>query len=332
MKKRNMGRGGPEIAPLGLGCWAMIKGVYGDAREGEAISTIHRALDEGFAMIDTADVYDNGHNEELVGKAVKGRREQAFINTKVGALLNTPVFFSELDGSPKYIKSACDESLKRLGVDVIDLYTLHRADPKVPIEETVGGMSDLVKAGKVRYLALSEASGDQLRRAHQVHTLTALQSEYSLFTRDPEDNALDVVRELGIAYVAFAPLGRGQLTGRVKSTADLNDIDRRTVFPRFSEENIRRNAVLVEALEGIAAEKGCTTAQLALAWLLHQGEDIFPIPGAEKREYLEQNMTACDIALSDDELQRIDTAVPRGAAAGNRMPASEPTLASSSSE
>ena len=329
MKKLIMGPGGPEIAPLGLGCWAMIKGVYGDAREDEAIATIRRALDEGFAMLDTADVYDNGHNEELVGKAIKGRRDQAFINTKVGARLNTPVFFSELDGRPEYIKSACDESLRRLGVDFIDLYTLHRVDPKVPIEETVGGMSDLVKAGKVRYLALSETSSDQLRRAHQVHALTALQSEYSLFTRDPEGGALDVSRELGIAFVAFAPLGRGQLTGRVKSTADLNDVDRRSVFPRFSEKNIRRNATFVEALEGIATEKGCTTAQLALAWLLHQGEDIFPIPGAEKQEYLEQNMAACDITLSDEDLRRIDTAIPRGAAAGHRMPSSEPTLAAS---
>tara|TARA_A100001037_G_scaffold306290_1_gene350464 strand:+ start:6414 stop:7412 length:999 start_codon:yes stop_codon:yes gene_type:complete len=332
MKKRTMGLNGPELAPLGLGCWAMIKGVYGNADENEAIATIHRALDEGFAMLDTADVYDNGRNEELVGKAIKGRRNQVFINTKVGALLNTPVFFSKLNGSPEYIKSACDESLKRLGVDTIDLYTLHRADPKVPIEETVGGMSELVKAGKVRYLALSEVSGDQLRRAHEVHGLTALQSEYSLFTRDPESGALDVTRELGIAFVAFAPLGRGQLTGRVKSTADLDNVDRRSVFPRFSEENIRRNAVLVEALESVAADKGCTTAQLALAWLLHQGEDIFPIPGAEKREYLDQNMAACDIALSDEELQQIDAAVPRGAAAGGRMPASEPTLAASSDD
>ena len=329
MKKRTMGKHGPELAPLGLGCWAMIKGVYGQADETESIATIHRALDLGFAHLDTADVYDNGHNEELVGKAIKGRRDQVFINTKVGALLNTPAFFSELNGRPEYIKSSCDDSLKRIGVDVIDLYTLHRTDPKVPIEETVGGMADLVTAGKVRHIALSEVSGDQLRRAHAVHPITALQSEYSLFSRDPEGGALDVIRELGIAFVAFAPLGRGQLTGRVKSLADLDDEDRRKVFPRFTEENIRRNAVLVEALEGIAAEKGCTTPQLALAWLLHQGDDIFPIPGAEKREYLEQNIAACDIVLSDDERQRIDAAVPQGAAAGGRMPASEPTLASS---
>ena len=329
MKKRTMGKDGPELAPLGLGCWAMIKGVYGSPSEDESIATIHRALDLGFAHLDTADVYDNGHNEELVGKAIKGRRAQVFINTKVGALLNTPVFFSELNGNPEYIKSACDDSLKRIGIDVIDLYTLHRADPKVPIEETVGGMADLVTAGKVRHIALSEVSGDQLRRAHAVHPITALQSEYSLFSRDPEGGALDVIRELGIAFVAFAPLGRGQLTGRVKSLADLDDEDRRKVFPRFTEENINRNTILVEALEGIAAEKGCTMPQLALAWLLHQGDDIFPIPGAEKREYLEQNIAACDIALSDDDLQRIDAAVPHGAAAGGRMPASEPTLASS---
>ena len=329
MKNLTMGKNGPELAPLGLGCWAMVKGVYSNAPEDEAIATIQRALDLGFALLDTADVYDNGRNEELVGKAIKGRRDQAFIGTKVGAVLSTEQFFSELDGSPAYIKSACDESLIRLSVDVIDLYTLHRADPKTPIEETVGGMADLVKAGKVRHIALSEVSGDQLRRAHAVHPITVLQSEYSLFSRDPENSTLDLVRELGISFVAFAPLGRGQLTGRVKSTADLGDDDRRKVFPRFNEENIRRNAALVEALEGMASEKGCTTPQLALAWLLHQGEDIFPIPGAEKREYVEQNIAACDIALSDKELKRIDAAVPRGAVAGGRMPEGEPMVAGS---
>ena len=330
MKKRTMGKNGPELAPLGLGCWAMVKGVYGTVPDEEAILAIRQALDLGFALLDTADVYDNGHNEELVGMAIKGRRDQAFINTKVGAVLSTEQFFSELDGSPAYIKSACDDSLKRLGVDVIDLYTLHRADPKTPIEETAGGMADLVKAGKVRYIALSEVSSDQLRRAHAVHPIAALQNEYSLFSRDPENKMLDVVRELGIALVAFAPLGRGQLTGRVKSADDLGDGDRRKVFPRFSDENIRRNAAHVEALEAMADEKGCTTPQLALAWLLHQGEDIFPIPGAEKREYVEQNVAACDITLSDDELKRIDAAVPQGAAAGGRMPEGEPMVASSS--
>jgi aryl-alcohol dehydrogenase-like predicted oxidoreductase len=330
MKKRTMGKGGPELAPLGLGCWAMIKGVYGQAPEDESIATIQRALDLGFALVDTADVYDNGHNEELLGMAIKGRRDQAIISTKVGAVLNTPKFFSDLNGSPEYIKSACEGSLKRLGIDVIDIYTLHRTDPKVPIEETVGGMADLVKAGKVRYLALSEVSSDQLRRAHAIHPITVLQNEYSLFSRDPENNMLETIRELGVAFVAFAPLGRGQLTGRVKSTADLDDEDRRKVFPRFNEENIRRNAALVETLEGIAAEKGCTTPQLALAWLLHQGDDIFPIPGAEKREYVEQNIAACDVALSDTDLEQIDAVVPQGAAAGDRMPEGEPTLATSS--
>lgn len=330
MKMRTMGKGGPELAPLGLGCWAMIKGVYGQAPEDESIATIQRALDLGFALVDTADVYDNGHNEELLGMAIKGRRDQAVISTKVGAVLNTPTFFSELNGSPEYIKSACEGSLKRLGVDVIDIYTLHRTDPKVPIEETVGGMADLVKAGKVRYLALSEVSSDQLRRAHAVHPITVLQNEYSLFSRDPENKMLGTIRELGVAFVAFAPLGRGQLTGRVKSIADLDDDDRRKVFPRFNEENIRRNAALVETLEGIATDKGCTTPQLALAWLLHQGDDIFPIPGAEKREYLEQNVAACDIELSDADLQQIDAVVPQGAAAGDRMPEGEPTLATSS--
>ena len=325
-----MGRDGPQLAPLGLGCWAMIKGVYGQADEGEAIATIQRALDLGFALIDTADVYDDGRNEAMVGKALEGRRDKAFVNTKVGAVLNTPVFFGELNGRPEYVGAACDESLRRLGIDTIDLYTLHRVDPKVPIEETVGGMADLVRAGKVRFLALSEASGDQLRRAHAVHPITALQNEYSLFSRDPEAAMLGAIRELGVALVAFAPLGRGQLTGRVKSVADLDDEDRRKAFPRFNAENIRRNAALVERLEGIAAERGCTTAQLALAWLLHQGDDIFPIPGAEKRDYLEQNVAACDIALSDDDLARIDAAAPPGAASGSRMPEGEPMLASSS--
>ena len=330
MEKRVMGRDGPQLAPLGLGCWAMIKGVYGQADEGEAIATIQRALDLGFALIDTADVYDDGRNEVMVGKALEGRRDKAFVNTKVGAVLNTPVFFGELNGRPEYVGAACDESLRRLGIDTIDLYTLHRVDPKVPIEETVGGMADLVRAGKVRFLALSEASGDQLRRAHAVHPITALQNEYSLFSRDPEAAMLGAIRELGVALVAFAPLGRGQLTGRVKSVADLDDEDRRKAFPRFNAENIRRNAALVERLEDIAAERGCTTAQLALAWLLHQGDDIFPIPGAEKRDYLEQNVAACDIALSDDDLARIDAAAPLGAAAGGRMPEGEPMLASSS--
>ena len=330
MEKRVMGRDGPQLAPLGLGCWAMIKGVYGQADEGEAIATIQRALDLGFALIDTADVYDDGRNEAMVGKALEGRRDKAFVNTKVGAVLNTPVFFGELNGRPEYVGAACDESLRRLGIDTIDLYTLHRVDPKVPIEETVGGMADLVRAGKVRFLALSEASGDQLRRAHAVHPITALQNEYSLFSRDPEAAMLGAIRELGVALVAFAPLGRGQLTGRVKSVADLDDEDRRRAFPRFNAENIRRNAALVERLEDIAAERGCTTAQLALAWLLHQGDDVFPIPGAEKRDYLEQNVAACDIALSDDDLARIDAAAPRGAASGGRMPEGEPMLASSS--
>lgn len=330
MERRVMGRDGPQLAPLGLGCWAMIKGVYGQADEGEAIATIQRALDLGFALIDTADVYDDGRNEAMVGKALEGRRDKAFVNTKVGAVLNTPVFFGELNGRPEYVGAACDESLRRLGIDTIDLYTLHRVDPKVPIEETVGGMADLVRAGKVRFLALSEASGDQLRRAHAVHPITALQNEYSLFSRDPEAAMLGAIRELGVALVAFAPLGRGQLTGRVKSVADLDDEDRRKAFPRFNAENIRRNAALVERLEDIAAERGCTTAQLALAWLLHQGDDVFPIPGAEKRDYLEQNVAACDIALSDDDLARIDAAAPLGAAAGGRMPEGEPMLASSS--
>lgn len=327
MKERMIGANGPRLAPLGLGCWAMINGVYGQTDEKEAILTIHRALDHGFPLLDTADCYDNGRNEELVRKAIKGRDGQAFISTKVGALLNTPKVFSELNGSPKYIKAACDASLSRLGINIIDLYTLHRADPKVPIEESVGAMSDLVKDGKVRLIAVSEVSEKQIRSAHATHPLSALQSEYSLFTRDPEINMLDTTRELGIAFIAFAPLGRGQLTGRIKSSKDLSGGDRRRLFPRFTDENIRRNTTFLRELESIAIEKGCSSSQLSLAWLLHQGDDIFPIPGAEKRVYVDQNIAACKIKLSVDELKRIDSAIPMGSASGSRMPPTEPTLA-----
>jgi aryl-alcohol dehydrogenase-like predicted oxidoreductase len=325
MRARQLGKTGPSIKPLGIGCWAMV-GVYGDAPEAEAVATIRRGLEIGVVLLDTADVYGNGSNERLVAKAIKGMRDKAIVGTKVGAHLDTPKFFSVLDGRPEYIKSACDASLQRLGVDVIDLYTLHRIDPRTPVEETVGAMGDLVRAGKVRHIGLSETTVDELRRAHAVFPLTALQSEYSLFSRDPEDGILQATRELGIAFVAYAPLGRGQLTGRVRSATDLGSEDRRKAFPRFSPENIARNAPLVAAVERIAGTKGCTPAQLALAWVLHQGDNVFAIAGSERRTYLEQNAAALDIVLDADDLAEIATAIPRESVAGGRMPENEPAM------
>ena len=319
MRLRRLGRDGPEIMPLGLGCWAMV-GAYGEVSEAQSITAIHRALEIGNTMLDTADVYGNGENEALVGRATHDRRESAFIATKVGAVLEAPKFFTEFDGSPAYIRRACEDSLRRLGTDRIDLYLLHRVDPATPIEETVGAMGNLVAAGKVRFVGVSEASPDEMRRAHGTYPLTALQTEYSLFSRDPEGEILDTVRELGLAFIPYAPLGRGVLTGRVKSDGDIGPDDRRRAFPRFDADNLNRNRPLVEAVEALAAEKGCTLAQLSLAWLLHQGDDIIPIPGAEKVEYVELNMAAADIVLDDTDLGRLADAVPVGAAAGSRMP------------
>ncbi len=319
MKTRRLGKDGPEVSALGLGCWTMI-GAYGEAPEAQSIASIHRALEIGYTMLDTADCYGNGENEELVGRAIRDRRDKAFIATKVGAVMNTPNFFTEFDGSPAYIHQACEDSLRRLGTDHIDLYHLHRIDPATPVEETVGAMGDLVGAGKVRYIGLSEASPDELRRGHATFPLTSLQTEYSLFSRDPEGAILDAVRDLGLAFIPFAPLGRGVLTGRVKSADDMGPDDRRQAFPRFDADNLERNRPLVEAIEALAAEKGCTPAQLSLAWLLHQGDDIVPIPGAEKVEYVELNMAAADIVLDDTELGRLAAAVPMGAAAGSRIP------------
>jgi len=319
MTMRRLGKKGPEVMPLGLGCWAMV-GAYGEVNEAQSIATIHRALEIGYTMLDTADVYGIGENEKLIQRATKDRRDKAFIATKVGAVLDAPKFFTEFDGSAAYIRKACEASLKRLGTDHIDLYHLHRTDPETPIEETAGAMGELVKEGKVRFIGLSEATPDEMRRAHGVHPLTSLQTEYSLFSREPEGELLDTVAELGLTFIPFAPLGRGVLTGRVKSADDLGPDDRRTAFPRFSADNLERNRPLVEALEALASDKGCTAAQLALAWLLHQGDNIIPIPGAEKVEYVELNMAAADTALDASDLQRLSDAVPVGAAAGSRSP------------
>jgi aryl-alcohol dehydrogenase-like predicted oxidoreductase len=294
-----------------------MSGFYGAADEQEAIATIHRALELGVTLLDTADIYGPFTNEELVGKAIKGRREQVVLATKFG---NEPLpdGTSRINGRPEYVRKACDASLKRLGVDYIDLYYQHRVDLEVPVEETVGAMAELVKAGKVRYLGLSEAAAKTVRRAHAVHPIAALQSEYSLWTRDPEGEILDTLRELGIALVPFSPLGRGFLTGNLKETSQMDPNDNRRKFPRFQEGNLQKNQALLKPVVEIAQELGVTPAQVALAWVLAQGEDIIPIPGTKRREYLELNVAAVEIALSAEQLARLNEALPKGAAAGPR--------------
>lgn len=316
MKTRRIGRNGPEVSAIGLGCMGM-SGFYGAADEQEAIATIHRALELGVTLLDTADIYGPFTNEELVGKAIKGRREQVVLATKFG---NEPLpdGTSRINGRPEYVRKACDASLKRLGVDYIDLYYQHRVDLEVPVEETVGAMAELVKAGKVRYLGLSEAAAKTVRRAHAVHPIAALQSEYSLWTRDPEGEILDTLRELGIALVPFSPLGRGFLTGNLKETSQMDPNDNRRKFPRFQEGNLQKNQALLKPVVEIAQELGVTPAQVALAWVLAQGEDIIPIPGTKRREYLELNVAAVEIALSAEQLARLNEALPKGAAAGPR--------------
>lgn len=293
---------------------------YGPADEAESIATIHRALELGIHFLDTADIYGPFKNEELVGRAVQGRpRDQIFIATKFGILRSaTDTTIRGVNGKPEYVRSSCDASLKRLGMDHIDLYYQHRVDPNTPIEETVGAMADLVKAGKVRYLGLSEAAPDTIRRAHKVHPITALQSEYSLWSRDPEDGVLPVLRELCIGLVAYSPLGRGFLTGQVKSFDDLARDDWRRQSPRFQGENFARNLELVKRVEAIAAEKCVKASQLALAWVMAQWNHIVPIPGTKRRDYLEENAAAADIQLTDDDLKRLDEAAPKGAASGAR--------------
>ena len=319
METRKLGQQGLEVSALGLGCMGMSD-FYGGRDEAEAVATINRALDLGVTFLDTADMYGVGANEELVGRVVRERRDWIVVATKFGNVRGADGSFKGVNGRPDYVRAACDASLKRTGLDVIDLYYQHRVDPDVPIEETVGAMADLVSAGKVKYLGLSEAAPATIRRAHAVHPITALQTEYSLWSRDVEDQVLPTVRELGIGFVPYSPLGRGFLTGQFKTPDDLDEGDSRRNHPRFQGEAFQKNLDLVAAIGAMAADKGCSPAQLALAWVLRQGEDIVPIPGTKRRKYLEDNLGALDVELNDADLARIDQILPPGVAEGTRYP------------
>ena len=320
MEQRTLGKTGMNVSAVGLGLMSM-SGVYGKPDDSESIAVIHRALDLGVNFLDSSDMYGWGQNEELLGRALKGKRGQAFVTTKFGQVKNPAGGGNLVNGRPEYVKEACDASLKRLGVDVIDLYYQHRVDPSVPIEDTVGAMKRLIEQGKVRAIGLCEAAAPTVRRAHAVHPLAALQSEYSLLYRQDAEAVLPTLRELGISFVTYSPLGRSMLTGTVKTVSDIPDGDRRRDHPRFQEENLTRNHELVARLEGIAAEKGCTVGQLVLAWLLAQGPDIVPIPGTKRRQRLEENVEAVKVKLSPADVQKISDAIPAGAAAGLRYPA-----------
>ncbi|MHB9145828.1 MAG: aldo/keto reductase [Symbiobacteriia bacterium] len=319
MKQRTLGSQGLVVSEMGLGCMGMSD-FYGGRDESEAIATIHRALDLGMTFLDTADMYGPFTNEKLVGRAIQGRRSEVTLATKFGNERSEDGKFLGVNGRPDYVRRACDASLQRLGVDVIDLYYQHRVDTTVPIEETIGAMSDLVRQGKVRYVGMSEAAPATIRRAHAVHPVTALQTEYSLWSREPEDAILPTVRELGIGFVAYSPLGRGFLSGAIKTPEDLEPGDTRRNMPRFQGENFKQNLQLVDRMKEIAQERGVTPSQLALAWMLAQGEDIVPIPGTKRRTYLEENLAAVDIRLTPAELRRIADAAPKGITAGDRYP------------
>lgn len=321
MEKRILGTEGLTVSAQGLGCMGMSE-FYGKADEEEAIATIHRAIDLGTTLLDTSDAYGPFTNEELVGKAIKGHRSQVVLATKFGIMRSADPAFRGINGRPEYVRSACEASLKRLGVDHIDLYYQHRVDAGVPIDETVGAMADLVSAGKVRFIGLSEAGPATIRRAHAEHPITALQSEYSLWTRDPEDELLPTLRELGIGLVAYSPLGRGFLTGQIQNYDDFAVDDYRRMSPRFQGDNFAQNLELVERIKSIAARKGITAGQLALAWVMAQGKDIVPIPGTKRRLYLEENIAAGAVEISEAEMTEISEALPKGAAAGTRYPES----------
>lgn len=317
LKKRLLGNSQLEVSALGLGCMGMSE-FYGGRDDEESIRTIHRALELGITLLDTADMYGIGNNEKLVGKAIKSHRNKVVLSTKFGNVRGKEGEFLGINGRPEYVKAACEASLKRLGVDTIDLYFQHRVDPNTPIEETVGAMSELVREGKVRYIGLSEASPDEIRRANKVHPITALQTEYSLWCREVEGEIIPTCRELGIGYIPYSPLGRGFLTGQIQKPEDFAADDFRKIQPRFQGENFKKNLNLVEAIKEMASQKKCTPSQLALAWLLNQGEDIVPIPGTKRIKYLEENIGALDVNLTKADLEAINEISPIGIAFGER--------------